>query len=97
MFSTYNRENEIEKALNNFFGDTAKDNYELREVLKMKMLGKVDEAKLKELQECREKDLEYINERYQYREAIIIGEEPPSTQPLQIPAKPDGYKSSNGF
>jgi len=87
----------VEKVLNNFFGSTATDNYELKEILKMKMLGKVDEDKLKELEECRKKDLEYINERYTIKEAIIIGTEPPSQQPLQIPSKPDAYKSSNGF
>lgn len=88
MFQSYNKEIEVEKALDKFFGYTSSSNYELREALKMKMLGKVDENKLKELEECRKKDLEYIESRYEYKEAIMM--EP-------IAKKPDAYKSSNGF
>jgi hypothetical protein len=68
----FHRERNIEKNIDRLFGENADENFELREILKMSLTGKVDHEKLKELEDYRRKDLEFIYKNFELNEPVII-------------------------
>jgi hypothetical protein len=71
----FHREKNIEKNIERLFGEYAEDNYELREILKMSLTGKVDNDKLKELEDYRRKDLEFIYKNFELNQTLIISKD----------------------
>lgn len=60
-------DSDIDKKLDKLFGPDLK----MKEVFRQIFTGKVDDDKLKELKEKREKEIAYINEKFELSEPIL--------------------------
>lgn len=61
---------EIDKNLDKLFGKND-GNYELKEIFRQLFTNKIDENKLKELKEKREREIAYIMDRFELTEPVI--------------------------
>ena len=87
----------INKIVDKFFSN---DDYDLKETVKMSFTG-YNESKVKEIEDRRKKELEYIMNRYELVEGasplLNPTREAPPPDPQPQTTKPDSYKSINGF